>query len=241
MKKKKISSNTVKGIIIKCLIVFGGIATFGGLICNFVFLILKNAKIGGIIFISGLGIGALCIAAIFIIGSTFKEETDNKDYKIKNYDCLLEDDLESRIELLYDGVIHSTDNNKDFYSSYHKDEEVVVIAVMHVDSLFSEDWFVSFMNQIPELTENVINHTLIVIFIEEEKSSYLHEIMYSPEYNSLWDTKVFCVYDKANNKIKVNKTNSATGDKAYNDVRRELKKIFIFPKKTKQNYKSAEQ
>lgn len=240
MKKKKISSNTVKEIIIKCLIVFGAVVVIGGFISGII-INESNTKLALILALGGLALGFVSIAAIFIIGSTFKEETDNKDYKIKNYDCLLENDLESRMGLLYDGVIHSTDNNKDFYSSYHKDEEVVVIAVMHVDCLFSEDWFVSFMNQIPELTENVINHTLIVIFIEEEKSSYLHEIMYSPEYNSLWDTKVFCVYDKANNKIMVNKTNSGTGDKAYNDVRRELKKIFIFPKKTRQNFKSAEQ
>lgn len=239
MKKKKISSNTVKEIIIKCLIVFSAVVVFGGIVSGII-INESNTKLALILALGGLALGFVSIAAIFIIGSTFKEETDNKDYKIKNYDCLLENDLESRMELLYDGVIHSTDNNKDFYSSYHKDEEVVVIAVMHVDSLFSGDWFVSFMNQIPELAENVINHTLIVIFIEEEKSSYLHEIMYAPEYNSLWDTKVFCVYDKANNKIKVNKTNSGTGDKAYNDVRRELKKIFIFPKNTKQNNKSVE-
>ena len=240
MKQKKISSNTVKEVIIKCLIVFGAVVLVGGIALCIIFGD-NNPTIAAIGIIGGMGLGFVSIAAIFIIGSTFKEETDNKDYKIKNYDCLLKDDLESRMELLYDGVIHSKDNNKDFYSSYHKDEEVVVIAVMHVDSLFSEDWFVSFMNQIPELTENVINHTLIVIFIEEEKSSYLHEIMYAPEYNSLWDTKVFCVYDKANNKIKVNKTNSGTGDKAYNDVRRELKKIFIFPEKSQQQSKNVEQ
>ena len=240
MKKKKISSNTVKEIIIKCLIVFGAVVVIGGIISGII-INEYNTKLALILALGGLALGFVSIAAIFIIGSTFKEDADNKDYKIKNYNCLLENDLENRMELLYDGVIHSTDNNKDFYSSYHKDEEVVVIAVMHVDSLFSEDWFVSFMNQIPELTENVINHTLIVIFIEEEKSSYLHEIMYAPEYNSLWDTKVFCVYDKANNKIKVNKTNSGTGDKAYNDVRRELKKIFIFPEKSQQQSKNVEQ
>ena len=102
---------------------------------------------------------------------------------------------------------------------------------MYVDSMFSEDEYVAFISEIPEVEENIISHTLIVIFIEQKRSSYLKEIIYSPEYNTPWETKVFCVYDRANNRLKVNKTtNEWSGSKGYNDARKELDKIFIFEK-----------
>ena len=80
--------------------------------------------------------------------------------------------------------------------------------------------------------EKVIEHTLVVVFIEAEKSDYLKEIMYTPEYNELYKTKVYAVYDESAKKLKVNKTDSGMGNKAYNRAKRELDKVFIFKDKT---------
>lgn len=217
----------------KCILVFAGISLAAGFIGGTVFLIKDNGKLAVIMMASGWGVAVICLVLLFFVLPRFiseKGEPNKKDYKIKCYDCALEEDIESRVNTVYGQVTYSKSNPKNFYSSYHKPHEVIVVAVMHVTTAFNEDEYLNFMNEIPELTEHVINHTLIAIFIEEEKSPYLKEIMYTPEYNSLWDTKIFSVYDQKAKRLKVNKTNSGTGNKPYNDARKELDRIFTFIK-----------
>jgi hypothetical protein len=234
MKKRKWTGNRIKELIIKCLLVIGFILQITGLfgavaLNHFGY---ETLALWGIFV--GVGLPVLIGLTIFIMTFTFKEdEWNNKDYKIKYYECALEEPIESRMQVIYDEVKHSEINPENFYSTYHKENEVVVVAVMYVDSFFNEDEYVNYMNEIPEVNEKILCHTLVVIFLEKEKSSYLKEIMYVPEYNSLWDTKVFSVYDTEKKKLKVNKTNSETGNKAYNDARKELNKIFSFVKKVK--------
>lgn len=222
-------SNYIKEIIVKCLIICGFIFLVSGITCGFIFL--KNEVLSLSLGLGLFGIGCLCALCIVIIGSTFKEEVNNKDFKIKYYDCSIQDNLEDRLSFLYDGVTHSSNNENNFFSIYRKENEVVVIAVMYVGELFNEDEFITYMNEIPELVDRTLCHTLIVIFIENEKSQYLKEIMYTPEYYQLRDTKVFSVYDSSAKRLKVNKTNSGTGDRAYNDAKKDLNKIFNFKTK----------
>ena len=179
-----------------------------------------------------MGISFICIISIFIIGSTCVEEKNEKDYVIKHYDCLLNTTIEERMKLVYDKVKHFKLNPENYYSAYICGNEMKIFVVMTVRSDFSESEFVAFMEEIPELYEKVIEHTLVVVFIEAEKSDYLKEIMNTPEYNELYKTKVYAVYDESAKKLKVNKTDSGMGNKAYNRAKRELDKVFMFKDKT---------
>ena len=159
------------------------------------------------------------------------EEKNEKDYVIKHYDCLLNTTIEERMKLVYDKVKHFKLNPENYYSAYICGNEMKIFVVMTVRSDFCESEFVAFMEEIPELYEKVIEHTLVVVFIEAEKSDYLKEIMYTPEYNELYKTKVYAVYDESAKKLKVNKTDSGMGNKAYNRAKRELDKVFMFADK----------
>ena len=182
-------------------------------------------------FVDHMGISFICIISIFIIGSTCVEEKNEKDYVIKHYDCLLDTAIEERMKLVYDKVKHFKLNPENYYSAYICGNEMKIFVVMTVRSDFSESEFVAFMEEIPELYEKVIEHTLVVVFIEAEKSDYLKEIMNTPEYNELYKTKVYAVYDESAKKLKVNKTDSGMGNKAYNRAKRELDKVFMFADK----------
>lgn len=239
MKEKKNieKSNRIKIIIMKCLLVLTAVIMISGLIVGVVISYGYKKEIIGVLVVCSalIFIPIVLIGIFYVVSCTLKEdeggELNQKDYKIKYYDCTLEEELDARMEAVYGKIKYSQINSENYYSTYRKENEVVIIAVMHVNSLFNEDEFVVFMNEIPEIKDKIISHTLVVIFIEEEKSSYLKEIMYCPEYNSLWDTKIFSVYDKESKRLKVNKTNSGTGARAYNDARRELNRIFIFATK----------
>lgn len=225
-------SNKIKEIIIKCFIIFALISLVAGIISGLVLSVKGYALAVLIGLIIGLGIPGVLLISIFILSSTLKKKEPNqKDYKIKYYNCALDSDIESRIKFVYGEVTYSKNDPKNYYISYHKAREVVIVAVMHVNEYFCEEEYMGFMNEIPEIFERILNHTLIVIFIEEKKSGYLRDIMYAPEYNSLWDTKVFSVYDENSKRLKVNKTNSGTGNTAYNDALKDLNKIFTFVKK----------
>lgn len=233
-KTDKWTANKIKEIIIKALIVLTGVSEITGIILGIIMYNMYGGNIGLLYLLVGLvGIPIVLLGAIFLIGNTLKGDIseDSDDYKIKYYNCTLEGDIAERMAELYGEIRYSEFFPENYYCVYHKEFEVVVIAVMYVDRSFSEDEFVAYMSEIPEVTEQILSHTLIVIFIEKDKSSYLHEIMYCPEYNSLYDTKIFSVYDKDKKKLKVNKTDSGTGDKAYNDARKVLDHIFIFEKK----------
>lgn len=235
MKNKKVDkknkSNKSKEIIMKCLLIFSALILCVGIILGGFFIFSDNDVLGVGLTVGGIVLSGLCIVFVFKIGFKIKEETDIKDYKIKTYNCAIKENIEERMSFLYDGIIHSAHNKKNFFSMYRKGDEVVVIAVMYVGELFNEEEFVTYMNEIPELVDRTICHTLIVIFIEEEKSQYLKEIIYTPEYYGLRDTKVFSIYDDATKRLKVNVTNSGIGNKAYNDVKKDLNKIFQFYQK----------
>ena len=233
---KKYLSNKAKDIIMKTLLVIAGISELAGFIGMWVSI--NKEPIGMYVsLILMIAIPIIILAVFFAISFTLKSEGEgskSKDYKIKYYNCTLQDELSDRMNLLYDGVKHTPSFSQNYYASYHKENQVIIVAVMYVDSMFNEDEYIAFISEIPEVEENIISHTLIVIFIEQERSSYLKEIIYSPEYNTPWETKVFCVYDRANNRLKVNKTtNEWSGSKGYNDARKELDKIFIFEKQKK--------
>ena len=237
MKKKnsKWTANRIKEVIMKSLILLAGASEITGVILGIIMLY-KYGDIGLLYLLMGLiVIPSVLIGIVFIIGNTIKGDLseDSDDYKIKSYDCTLEGKISERMAELYGEVKYSEFFPENYYCTYRKEFEVGIIAVMHVDSTFSEDEFVAYMSEIPEVDEQILSHTLIVIFIEKEKSAYLHEIMYCPEYNSLYDTKIFSVYDREKNKLRVNKTDSGTGDKAYNDARKVLNYIFTFEKKQK--------
>lgn len=225
------NSNKIKEIIMKCLLVLAALVLVGGLTCGIVFSNKEGCEsIAWACYIAAIAIPLVILFIFYLISCTLKDEKpNNKDFKIKYYTCTLETDIQSRMRELY-GQTYSLSGQNNYYSAYHKKNEVVIITVLHISAQFNEDEFVGYMNEITEVGEKSICHTLIVIFIEEEKSQYLKEIIYASEYNSLWDTKIFCVYDKEKNKLKVNKTNSGTGDKAYNDARKDLDKIFMFQK-----------
>lgn len=234
-KKKRLSSNGIKEIIMKCFIIFSGVFLVSGVIIGCYFGVIDKAKIGMAFLGSGLVLSAICVGIVFMIGNMLKDEGGRKkDFKIVKYECTLTI-LKERMKDLYEEVKNSRNNLKNYYSTYYKKNEVVIIAVMHVGELFNEDEFVNFMNEIPQVNEKILNHTLIVIFIEEEKSSYLYEIMNTAEYNSLWDTKIFSVYEVEKNILQVNRTKSGTGYKAYNDAIKELDKIFSFQKNELRN------
>lgn len=235
MKKKssKWTANKIKEVILKTLITLGLLSGATGIVTGFM-----SALNDMLIYVSLICLLPVPIVIVAVIGClmfTIKGDLseDSDDYKIKSYDCTLEGEIAERMAELYGEVKYSEFFPENYYCTYRKEFEVVIIAVMYVDSTFSEDEFVAYMSEIPEVDEQILSHTLIVIFIEKEKSSYLHEIMYCPEYNSLYDTKIFSVYDREKNKLKVNKTDSGTGDKAYNDARKVLNYIFTFKKKQK--------
>ena len=237
MKKKnsKWTANRIKEVIMKTLILLAGASEITGVILGIIMLY-KYGDIGLLYLLMGLiVIPSVLIGIVFIIGNTIKGDLseDSDDYKIKSYDCTLEGKISERMAELYGEVKYSEFFPENYYCTYRKEFEVGIIAVMHVDSTFPEDEFVAYMSEIPEVDEQILSHTLIVIFIEKEKSAYLHEIMHCPEYNSLYDTKIFSVYDREKNKLRVNKTDSGTGDKAYNDARKVLNYIFTFEKKQK--------
>lgn len=235
---KKYLSNKTKDIIMKTLLVIAGISELAGFIIG-IFGFINKETIGTYVsLILMIAIPIIVLGIFLAISFTLKSEGDNggksKDYKIKYYNCTLKDKLFDRMNLLYDGIKHTSSFSQNYYVSYHKENQVIIVAVMYVDSMFSEDEYVAFISEIPEVEENIISHTLIVIFIEQERSTYLKEIIYSPEYNTPWETKVFCVYDRTSNRLKVNKTtNEWSGSKGYNDARKELDKIFIFEKQKK--------
>ena len=223
-------SNKIKEIVIKVLLVASAIILVGGIVIGSIF----NDSMLAVVLGAGLGVGIpiIFMISIFIIGSTCVEEKNEKDYVIKHYDCLLNTTVEERMKLVYDKVKHFKLNPENYYSAYICGNEMKIFVVMTVRSDFSESEFVAFMEEIPELYEKVIEHTLVVVFIEAEKSEYLKEIMYTPEYNELYKTKVYAVYDESAKKLKVNKTDSGMGNKAYNRAKRELDKVFIFKDKT---------
>lgn len=236
-------TNKIKEIVMKSLLVLSVVSMVIGFIIGLTLCFgLKEDTVGdqvgptvgdwiGLSFV--IFIPVLLMGIFYAISCTLKDEgggLNPKDYKIKYYDCTLEEELEDRMTAVYGEIKHSHSNPKNYYRAWHKENGAVVIAVMYVNAAFSEDEYVAFMNEIPEVTERIMRHTLIVIFIEEEKSSYLREIMYNPEYNSILDTKIFSVYDRGRKRLKVNKTDSKTGDKAYNEARKELDKIFVFKK-----------
>ena len=202
----------------------------GGIVIGSIF----NDSMLAVVLGAGLGVGIpiIFMISIFIIGSTCVEEKNEKDYVIKHYDCQLDTAIEERMKLVYDKVKHFKLNPENYYSAYICGNEMKIFVVMTVRSDFCESEFVAFMEEIPELYEKVIEHTLVVVFIEAEKSEYLKEIMYTPEYNELYKTKVYAVYDESAKKLKVNKTDSGMGNKAYNRAKRELDKVFIFKDKT---------
>ncbi len=224
-------SNKIKEVIIKCLLVICAINFLCTSVLFFVFVnkidLIAQISIGCLI-----GVPFISIISIFIIGSTCVEEKNEKDYVIKHYDCQLDTAIEERMKLVYDKVKHFKLNPENYYSAYICGNEMKIFVVMTVRSDFCESEFVAFMEEIPELYEKVIEHTLVVVFIEAEKSDYLKEIMYTPEYNELYKTKVYAVYDESAKKLKVNKTDSGMGNKAYNRAKRELDKVFIFKDKT---------
>ena len=239
-------SNKIKEIVMKCLLVLTVVSMVVGFIVwgYFIFGVKEDAvadqngpTVGDWVGLSLVAfIPVLLMGVFFAISFTLQDEggeLNQKDYKIKYYKCTLKEELEDRMTEVYREIKHSRINPKNYYRAYHKDNGAVVIAVMYVNSAFNEDEYIAFMKEIPEIMERIMRHTLIVIFIEEEKSSYLHEIMYNPEYNSPLDVKFFSVYDKEKQQLKVNKTDSRTGDKAYNAARKELDKIFIFEKEEK--------
>ena len=223
-------SNKIKEIVIKVLLVASAIILVGGIVIGSIF----NDSMLAVVLGAGLGVGIpiIFMISIFIIGSTCVEEKNEKDYVIKHYDCLLDTAIEERMKLVYDKVKHFKLNPENYYSAYICGNEMKIFVVMTVRSDFSESEFVAFMEEIPELYEKVIEHTLVVVFIEAEKSDYLKEIMYTPEYNELYKTKVYAVYDESAKKLKVNKTDSGMGNKAYNRAKRELDKVFMFKDKT---------
>ena len=223
-------SNKIKEIVIKVLLVASAIILVGGIVIGSIF----NDSMLAVVLGAGLGVGIpiIFMISIFIIGSTCVEEKNEKDYVIKHYDCLLNTTVEERMKLVYDKVKHFKLNPENYYSAYICGNEMKIFVVMTVRSDFSESEFVAFMEEIPELYEKVIEHTLVVVFIEAEKSDYLKEIMYTPEYNELYKTKVYAVYDESAKKLKVNKTDSGMGNKAYNRAKRELDKVFMFKDKT---------
>lgn len=236
MKKKsnKWTANKIKEIILKTLIIFGLLSEATGIVIVFMSSLNDKLIYFGLICLLPIPIviGAVIIWLMFSIKGDISE--DSNDYKIKYYNCTLESDIVERMTELYGEIKYSELFPENYYVSYHKENQVIIVAVMYVDSMFSEDEYIAFISEIPEAEENVISHTLIVIFIEQERSTYLKEIIYSPEYNTPWETKVFCVYDRANNRLKVNKTtNEWSGSKGYNDARKELDKIFIFEKQKK--------
>ena len=222
-------SNKIKEIVIKVLLVASAIILVGGIVIGSIF----NDSMLAVVLGAGLGVGIpiIFMISIFIIGSTCVEEKNEKDYVIKHYDCLLNTTIEERMKLVYDKVKHFKLNPENYYSAYICGNEMKIFVVMTVRSDFSESEFVAFMEEIPELYEKVIEHTLVVVFIEAEKSEYLKEIMYTPEYNELYKTKVYAVYDESAKKLKVNKTDSGMGNKAYNRAKRELDKVFMFADK----------
>lgn len=222
-------SNKIKEIVIKVLLVASAIILVGGIVIGSIF----NDSMLAVVLGAGLGVGIpiIFMISIFIIGSTCVEEKNEKDYVIKHYDCLLDTAIEERMKLVYDKVKHFKLNPENYYSAYICGNEMKIFVVMTVRSDFSESEFVAFMEEIPELYEKVIEHTLVVVFIEAEKSDYLKEIMYTPEYNELYKTKVYAVYDESAKKLKVNKTDSGMGNKAYNRAKRELDKVFMFADK----------
>ena len=223
-------SNKIKEIVIKVLLVASAIILVGGIVIGSIF----NDSMLAVVLGAGLGVGIpiIFMISIFIIGSTCKEEKNEKDYVIKHYDCLLNTTIEERMKLVYDKVKHFKLNPENYYSAYICGNEMKIFVVMTVRSDFCESEFVAFMEEIPELYEKVIEHTLVVVFIEAEKSDYLKEIMNTPEYNELYKTKVYAVYDESAKKLKVNKTDSGMGSKSYNRAKRELDKVFIFKDKT---------
>ena len=223
-------SNKIKEIVIKVLLVASAIILVGGIVIGSIF----NDSMLAVVLGAGLGVGIpiIFMISIFIIGSTCVEEKNEKDYVIKHYDCQLDTAIEERMKLVYDKVKHFKLNPENYYSAYICGNEMKIFVVMTVRSDFCESEFVAFMEEIPELYEKVIEHTLVVVFIEAEKSEYLKEIMYTPEYNELYKTKVYAVYDESAKKLKVNKTDSGMGSKAYNRAKRELDKVFIFKDKT---------
>lgn len=230
---KKYLSNKTKDIIMKTLLVIAGISELAGFIGMWVSI--NKEPIGMYVsLILMIAIPIIVLGIFLAISFTLKSEGEgskSKDYKIKYYNCTLQDELSDRMNLLYDGVKHTPSFSQNYYVSYHRENQVIIVAVMYADTMFNEDEYIAFISEIPEVEENVISHTLIVIFIEQERSTYLKEIIYSPEYNTPWETKVFCVYDRTSNRLKVNKTtNEWSGSKGYNTARKELDKIFIFEK-----------
>ena len=223
-------SNKIKEIVIKVLLVASAIILVGGIVIGSIF----NDSMLAVVLGAGLGVGIpiIFMISIFIIGSTCVEEKNEKDYVIKHYDCQLDTAIEERMKLVYDKVKHFKLNPENYYSAYICGNEMKIFVVMTVRSDFCESEFVAFMEEIPELYEKVIEHTLVVVFIEAEKSDYLKEIMNTPEYNELYKTKVYAVYDESAKKLKVNKTDSGMGNKAYNRAKRELDKVFMFKDKT---------
>jgi hypothetical protein len=232
-----------KVLLLKILLVLtaiaGGVGIIGAIVVNIKFS--QNESLQnyytGYALIFGFGVGCLLMMIIVIIMFSFKDKplTSNgkrSDYKIISYKCTVTESIFNQCKLLYDNVIPLSNDN-DFYAYYRKANETIVIAYMKVDTTFSEEQFIAFMDKIPQLTEKVLAHTLIAVFEEKEKSNYLTEIMNCPEYYGLYDTKVYCVYNPQSNRLKVNKTNSGVGNKPFRDAKKELDKIFCFERDEK--------
>ena len=222
----------MKEIMMKTLLVLSAISMLFGFIAGPIIVFNIGEGIGAGVFLGcGLVLPIIFLAIIFWISFAFKPNEEHgakKNYEIKYFTSTLDEDLMSRMNILYGNIIQSKLFPDFFYSFYRKENEVVIIAVLYTDRFFCEEQYIEYMNTIPEIMADVISHTLIVVFIEKEKSDYLDSIMYAPEYNSLWDTKVFSVYDEGKKLLKINKTKSFTGNRAYNDVIKELDKIFLF-------------
>ena len=118
-------------IVIKTLIILGLLSGATAIITAFVAAFMRNDKLYllGFIFIGVMmAIGAIIGILILTINIQGYVDEDSDDYKIKSYDCTLEGDISERMAELYGEVKYSEFFPENYYCTYHKEFEVVIIA-----------------------------------------------------------------------------------------------------------------
>lgn len=105
-KKSAMRSNRKKEIVMKCVLLFGDILLFVGMIATLVLFCYNLKSFSLYVAFGSLGIGIISILVIIIIAGTLKNDGSDgfyngKNLKIMHYSCELEEDLKDRLSVIF--------------------------------------------------------------------------------------------------------------------------------------------